>query len=225
MAGFGIGPKALLPLHGGSIMGRLIEHLPSAQPSQILVYSRTSNVGEISAAVDIADFPIPITTVSNAAYRNGPIAALLSVLDIISQDLCILILGDVVFKSDPFRSLPSVVEPSTIYLGCCERLETRQIQYGHVVGISDSYRIVEDPLTEVWGGHQWSGMALFARKLLLGCQSPLRQYRVVAPRLGEIFNAVGESSRVEIFSVPEFINVNSPEDYAAACQMLNQDLS
>jgi NDP-sugar pyrophosphorylase family protein len=162
-----------------------------------------------------------VWTVTNSSFRNSPIAALTRTVDLLATEHVLLVLGDIVFRDNPFHSFP-LANPSrmAIYLGTTLRPDTFCVRYGQVVDTPSGIRLVEEPNPSPSGGWQWSGLALFPRRSFqktLACHLPVRPLR-----LGDLFNRLARHHRLHRVPVPPFVNVNTLDDYLQAQFLISE---
>jgi NDP-sugar pyrophosphorylase family protein len=217
-----VAPKALLPARGGSILERLIAQLVSTTVRDIVICTSPEHASAVAVATSQHYGENGrLWTVTSPSFRNGPIDALTHTVDILATEHVLLVLGDIVFRDNPFHSFP-LADPSRmeIYLGATLRPDTFCIRYGQVVDTSSGIRLVEEPNPSPLGGWQWSGLALFPRRSFQ--KALARHLPVRALRLGDVFNRLANHHRLHGVPVPPFVNVNTLDDYLQAQFLISE---
>lgn len=214
--------KATLPAYDRPLLVRLFDQALSAGCTEILVTTSPTHFCQIEGLVKNYRDLKPAATyrpvdnirlIRNPAHSVGSLQALSVALEQVTTDLCMMCLGDIYFRGNPFSLLVDSVARGEIFLIVTDATIPEEASVGGLVYSTGLVveAIVERPQPATGTGTRWSGIALFNKEI----QSDLKNFLKVAPSRApeEEFFAfcLNQGRQVRAVFGPDFINVNSPE--------------
>lgn len=201
-------PKCLLRMGDDSLLGCLLRSFVEGGFRRIVLLSGSTKNARIlrSWTASRSTQAASIVVAPNAVPSDGPAAGLCSLRRQIETPYTLLALGDVVFQTPPLAGLlsnPDLYDGGL--LGCSSNLQ--MVTVGAALPSEGTVRLIERPSSPIWA-LKWSGLAHFPTTWL--------EMDLPALRLLPVGAILDQRQPLRAFDVPEFVNVNTPDDYVRA---------
>jgi NDP-sugar pyrophosphorylase family protein len=210
--------KAMLIAYDQPILIRLLRQIITAGFSRILISTDPGHYQQLRALITEyvvsarTEAASSIEVISNPAHEKGPIEAFGKAVEYVGDSRCMMCLGDIFFRDNPFVAFANV-DAEDDYLGVAEPVVPADLLQGGLVYCRDGTveAVVECPQSDSKKGKRWSGVALFGQRL----REDLESFVSLCPegsRMGDFLDfrrKRGRSLRALVGS--DFVNINSTE--------------
>jgi NDP-sugar pyrophosphorylase family protein len=200
------------------ILGRLLNQIREAGFQKIVISTGPAHLSQLSELVSnyvnevLAERWSSIQVINNSAHAEGPLEAFAEVHRLIETPRCLLCLGDMFYRDNPFDSLAVEVSRTDTCLGVADVVEPLELAQGGIVHCrgQEIVAVVERPQPARGGELRWSGLALFSRELLDVLPVFLLQAPTGSP-VGNLFEFCRQRGYIlRAVWGPDFVNINSP---------------
>ncbi|MGH9761055.1 MAG: NTP transferase domain-containing protein [Blastocatellia bacterium] len=218
-------PKATLIAYDEPLVVQIIKQIREAECGDDIVISTSpkwyKQISDITAHIisgtgRLTGSPgrgVNIRVLMNRAHCRGPLPALSLAIKTVKANRCLMCLGDIYFRSNPFYLFAGDLDPEVDYLGVREVYDPGELRTGGLVYCAgDEVRVVsERRRASRFHALRWSGITLFGA----GLRRDLTEFLTRFPdtsALGDFCEFRRRAGRrVQVLEVSEFVNVNTRE--------------
>lgn len=211
-------PKSALPVYDECTLARNVRQARAAGFKEIVVSTRASFRKPISDLLEAAELTVPegsVKVLTNRHHRYGALPALLHLLNNVEAPRVVLCLSDIFFINDPYQHLYDYSHSDDNYLATAEPFDPHELSKGGIVICDAEQRIqsvLEAPIDGNTKGTRWSGLAVFGRDIKSHLEEFVAGHSGPSP-IGDFFEDYrAQGNELRAFKVPDFINVNTPDD-------------
>jgi|YNPBryulayer2012_1023412.scaffolds.fasta_scaffold02362_1 dTDP-glucose pyrophosphorylase len=213
--------KAALSAYDQPLLLRLINQIHVAGFQRVMVSTDPVHFSQLKALISsymerdagTNSHSFDIQVFENSAHSNGALEALAEVLRHIKTSRCLMCLGDIFFRDNPFLRLVAEVNGIHTCLGVAQPVDPYELMQGGIVRCHDQeiVAVIERPQPAYGDELRWSGIALFGRELGSDLEAFLEETPNDSP-LGDLFEFYRKRGHLlRAILVPDFVNVNSPD--------------
>jgi NDP-sugar pyrophosphorylase family protein len=211
-------PKSAMPIYDECTLARNVRQARAAGFKKIIVSTRASFRKPLCHILEAAELTVPdgsVTVVTNRHHRNGALPALLHLLNNVEAPRVALCLSDIFFIEDAYRHLYDYSHSDDNCMGTAEPFDPNELSKGGIVICDEEQRIqsvLEAPIDGNRNGTRWSGLAVFGRDVKSHLEAFVAGHGGASP-IGDFFEDYrAQGNELRAFEVPDFINVNTPDD-------------
>lgn len=206
--------KSAIPIGDTTLLKRQVLQAVTAGFSEIVVSTQRQYCHQLMSL--LREYP-KVRVIVNPGHKNGPLPALLFLLDRYDFPVVAVSLADTYFKENPFQTMLKIKAWSDLSLVVARSSTGEELKLGGVVVARNSVaiKISKSPLLNSRSLYRWTGLAIFDS----GCKEILRSLLKGNKDLPieNFFEAVITLvSGTKIIKTGDFVNVNTPQDLQLA---------
>lgn len=209
--------KAALIAYDQPLIVRLLEQTREAGIRLVVITTSPQRYGQLQSLISSYEamrseqMRPSVRVLKNHAHRLGPLEALREVLRHTETSRCLMCLGDMYFRDNPFTGMAAKVADTADYLGVAEAVDPHELMQGGLVYCRERgvAAVIERPQRAPSGALRWSGLALFSHQLYEDLDLFLSLGTTGQP-VGDLFEFRRKRGR-PLYAIdgPDFVNVNS----------------
>ena len=207
-------PKTIMPIGNTTLLHRQISQSLNAGNKKILV--ATSKFFREQIINSLEEYP-DIKVIYKTNDAKGPLYTLRNILTNVSKSTTIILtLGDIYFRDNPFTKLDVSIDTRRIYLAGAKAFNQKDLAFGGVIFV-DKKKVTAIVKKSICGnnkGFKWSGTAIFNADIKVDLEKFLKFDKREIEDFFEYCRMV--HYKVRFIEIPDFINVNKPEDFHIA---------